>query len=109
MKRKSFKMYLKEGCQEEYMKRYNALWPDLKELFRDCGILDFTIYLDKETNWLYAFQTLEKHFDEKAVSDNLIMKRWWEFMSDIVHMDCNNHPIILSLDELFHIDWGTNK
>jgi L-rhamnose mutarotase len=98
-------MYLKAGCEEEYAKRYNALWPDLKELLKEMGIVDFSIYWDKETNGLYAFQTLTKNSAADRLNSNLIMQKWWEFMSDIVQVGPDNQPIVVTLDEMFHIDW----
>lgn len=105
MKRKAFKMYLKEGCEEEYVKRYNALWPDLKDLFKEKGIVDFSIYWDKESNCLYAYQIRSKSMDENSLNDSMIMRRWWEYISDIIETDSKNQPIVLPLEEMFHIDW----
>ena len=105
MKRKSFKMYLKKGCEEEYAKRYNALWPDLKALFQEAGIIDFSIYFDKETNSLYAFQILEKNASEEYLKENIVMQKWEEYFSDIIQSNAKNQPIVLPLEEIFHIDW----
>jgi L-rhamnose mutarotase len=98
-------MYLKEGCEEEYAKRYNALWPDLKELLKETGVVDFSIYWDRETNGLYAFQTFTKNCVVDSIDNNLIMQKWWEFMSDIVKVNTDNQPVVVPLDEMFHIDW----
>ena len=32
MIRKAFKMYLKAGCADEYEKRHNELWPEMKAM-----------------------------------------------------------------------------
>ena len=32
MERLAFKMYLNEGQKEEYQKRHNEIWPELKSL-----------------------------------------------------------------------------
>ncbi|RLC38180.1 MAG: L-rhamnose mutarotase, partial [Candidatus Nealsonbacteria bacterium] len=49
MKRVAFKMKLKAGYEEEYKKRHDEIWPELKgELFK-AGIYDYSIFLDKET------------------------------------------------------------
>ena len=34
MVRKGFKMFLNPGMAEEYEKRHNALWPEMKEMIR---------------------------------------------------------------------------
>ena len=59
MKREAFKMYLKPGCEAEYEKRHAAIWPELKALLSQNGVSDYSIYWDKETNILFAFQKTE--------------------------------------------------
>ena len=59
MKREAFKMYLKPGYEAEYEKRHAAIWPELKALLSKNGVSDYSIYWDKETNILFAFQKTE--------------------------------------------------
>ena len=35
MIRKAFKMYLKAGCADEYEKRHNELWPEMKAMIHE--------------------------------------------------------------------------
>ena len=59
MVRKGFKMFLYPGMAEEYEKRHNALWPEMKEMIHEyqadgvvekISLLDgkFVIYVDGE-------------------------------------------------------------
>lgn len=106
MKRKSFKMFLKPGCEEEFIKRYNAMWPDLKELFKESEILDFSIFFDRKNNGLYVFQLFSKEgCEDICSSDHIIMKKWWEFMSDVICVDDMNQPILSYLDEFFYLEF----
>ena len=56
MKRNAFAMRLKPGCEKEYKKRHDAIWPELKAELRKAGVSDYSIYLDRKTNTLFAFQ-----------------------------------------------------
>ena len=56
MKRLAFKMYLNEGMKAEYKKRHDEIWPELKKLLKDNGVSEYSIFLDEETNYLFAFQ-----------------------------------------------------
>ena len=47
MIRKSFKMYLNEGMAEEYEKRHNMLWPEMREMINQCGGHNYSIFLTK--------------------------------------------------------------
>jgi len=43
-----FKMKLKPGFKEEYRRRHNELWPEVKKLLSDNGITDYSIFLMKK-------------------------------------------------------------
>ena len=76
MKREAFKMYLKPGCEAEYEKRHAAIWPELKALLSQNGVSDYSIYWDKETNILFAFQKTEGHrrlSPPGAIADNYLI------------------------------------
>ncbi|MDQ4139504.1 MAG: L-rhamnose mutarotase, partial [Bacteroidota bacterium] len=54
MQRVAFKMKLKPGYRAEYQKRHAALWPELKQVLQNAGISDYSIFLDEETDTLFA-------------------------------------------------------
>ena len=56
MQRLAFKMKLNPGQKEAYTKRHNELWPELKKLLKDAGVSEYSIFIDEETNTLFAFQ-----------------------------------------------------
>ena len=53
--RVAFKMKLLKGCEEEYKKRHDELWPELEQLLKETGISDYSIFLDEETNILFGY------------------------------------------------------
>jgi L-rhamnose mutarotase len=59
MARIAFKMKLHKGYEEEYKKRHNELWPELKELLKTNGVSEYSIFLDKETNILFGVMNAE--------------------------------------------------
>ncbi len=59
MKRIAFKMKLFKGCEEEYKKRHDAIWPELEALLKETGIEDYSIFLDEETNSLFGVLKIE--------------------------------------------------
>ncbi|NMC40916.1 MAG: L-rhamnose mutarotase, partial [Bacteroidales bacterium] len=56
MKRFGFKMKLLPGFKNEYLRRHNEIWPELVKLLKDNGICNYSIFLDEETNTLFAYQ-----------------------------------------------------
>ena len=84
MKREAFKMYLKPGCEAEYEKRHAAIWPELKALLSQNGVSDYSIYWDKETNILFAFQKTEGGAGSQDLGNTEIVQKWWDYMADIM-------------------------
>ena len=82
MKRVAFKMKLSDGYQDEYKKRHDALWPDLKTLLKKKGIEDYSIFLDEETNDLFGYLRIEDQQLLSSLADHPEMKKWWSFMKD---------------------------
>jgi L-rhamnose mutarotase len=99
----AFKMKLFPGCREEYKRRHSALWPELKSLLKENGISDYTIFLDEETDTLFA--VMRKHDTlTKDLSQHPIMKKWWAYMKDMMETYPDDSPVTADLVTVFHID-----
>lgn len=99
----AFKMRLKEGFKEEYIKRHNFIWPELKELLKKSGIADYSIFLDEETNILFAVQQ-QNGQSSQDLGETEIVKKWWAYMADIMDTNPDNSPVSVPLQEVFHLD-----
>lgn len=104
MRREAFKMYLKPGFEKEYEKRHNAIWPELKQLLKESGVSDYTIFWDKETNVLFAYQLAGGDGSSQDLGSNPIVQKWWAYMADIMDTNPDNSPISIPLQEVFHMD-----
>jgi len=104
MKQNAFKMKLKPGFEDEYKKRHDEIWPELSSELTKAGISDYSIFLDEETLTLFAVQKLTDNNTADVLPDNPIVKKWWNYMADI--MDCNpdNSPVAIPLKEVFHLE-----
>jgi len=104
MERLAFKMHLNEGQKEEYKKRHNALWPELYQLLKDAGISEYSIFLDEETNTLFAFQKLNGNRSSQDLGKTEIVQKWWAFMADIMKTNPDNSPVSVALEEVFYME-----
>ena len=104
MIRKGFKMFLYPGMAEEYEKRHNALWPEMKEMIRQCGGHNYSIFLDEETNVLYGYIEIEDEERWAESADTAINRKWWDFMADIMKTNPDNSPVSVGLTPVFHLD-----
>ena len=84
MKRTSFKMFLKPGCEKEYERRHAEIWPELKKMLKDQGVSDYSIFWDKDTNILFAVQKESGAGSSQDLGDNPIVQNWWDYMADIL-------------------------
>lgn len=104
MNKIAFKMKLYPGFKDEYKKRHTAIWPELKKLLKDTGIHDYTIFLDEETNTLFAVQKVAGSEDSQDLGNNEIVQKWWKYMRDIMETNPDNSPITIPLEPVFHMD-----
>ena len=98
------KMQLKKGYEAEYKRRHDAIWPELKELLSKAGISDYTIFLDPETLSLFAVQLQEDGKKAADIASDPIMRKWWDYMADIMDVNPDNSPVCKNLNEVFHMD-----
>jgi L-rhamnose mutarotase len=103
MDRVAFKMKLFPGCEAEYKKRHDIIWPELSELLKQTGISEYSIFLDEETNSLFGFLKAE----DEALLGNLpthpVMQKWWAYMADIMESNSDSSPISIPLKEVFYL------
>ncbi|WP_461639180.1 L-rhamnose mutarotase [Labilibaculum euxinus] len=104
MKRLAFKMHLNEGQKEEYKKRHNELWPELKQLLKEAGVNEYSIFIDEETNTLFAFQKLSSNGGSQDLGQTEVVKKWWKFMADIMKTNADNSPVSVPLEEVFYLE-----
>ncbi|MDR3334313.1 MAG: L-rhamnose mutarotase [Treponema sp.] len=104
MKRKAFAMRLHPGCETEYKRRHDAIWPELKAELRKAGVSDYSIYLDSKTHTLFAFQYLADDATDDELGEKEIVKQWWNMMADLMDTNPDKSPVCDRLTELFHID-----
>ena len=99
--RLAFKMYLNEGQKEEYKRRHDELWPELHKLLKDAGVSEYSIFLDEDTNTLFAFQKVSGEEGSQDLGTTEIVQKWWAYMADIMKTNADNSPVTIPLEELF--------
>ena len=101
---KSFKMHLYEGMAEEYERRHNLLWPEMKDMSHEYGGHNYSIFLDSETNELYGYIEIEDEDKWAESADTAINRKWWDYMADIMDTNPDNSPVSVDLKPVFHLD-----
>jgi L-rhamnose mutarotase len=104
MKRAAFTMKLKPGYEDEYKRRHDEIWPDLSQALARAGIADYSIFLDKKTLTLFAVQKLSEDNTSAELPGLQVMKKWWDYMADIMETNPDHSPACIPLIEVFHMD-----
>ena len=104
MQRVAVKMKLFKGCEDEYKKRHDEIWDELKELLKRSGINDYSIFLDETTNDLIGYLTIDdaKKLDE--LPKEPVMKKWWAYMKDLMETNDDDSPVNIRLKEVFYLN-----
>jgi L-rhamnose mutarotase len=103
-KRFGFKMKMIPGFKEEYRKRHNEIWPELVRLLKNESIGNYSIFLDEETNTLFAYQEQSGASSSQDLGDTEIVKKWWKYMSDIMETNPDNSPVTIPLEQVFYME-----
>jgi L-rhamnose mutarotase len=103
MQRIAFKMKLFKGSEDKYKKRHDEIWAELKELLKQTGIKDYSIFLDETTHDLFAYLTIDDVKKLDLLTNEPIMKKWWSYMKDIMETNEDNSPVTIPLKEVFYL------
>jgi len=103
MARQAFKMKLKPGKKEEYRRRHAEIWPELVKLLNETGVSEYSIFLDEESNTLFAFQLQDGKKSSQDLGDNPIVQKWWAYMKDLMDTNPDNSPVSKPLEEVFYM------
>jgi len=100
----AFKMRLHPNRGEEYRRRHDGLWPELKDLLKQAGISDYSIFLDEETHTLFAVLRRAPDHRMEDLAGEDVMRRWWAHMAHIMETHPDRSPVTVPLRPMFHLD-----
>lgn len=103
MEKYAFRMRLNPGCEDEYRKRHDAIWPELVALLKEAGVSDYSIHLDRETRLLFGVLWRRDDHGMDALPGHEIMRKWWAHMADIMETHPDNEPVAVPLECVFHM------
>ena len=85
--RYAWKATVKEGCLEEYIRRHDAIWPELVDLLKEAGICNYSIW--NVGNELFGYYECAKgaDFAAKTQAESAVVDRWNEYMKDVMVME----------------------
>src|SRR5688572_11438625 len=97
-------MQLKPGQATEYQRRHDALWPELRRELKKAGLSDYSIFLEPGSLTLFAVQKRAEPDRSDGLTTHPVMRRWWDYMADLMEVNPDNSPRCVPLQEVFHMD-----
>ena len=104
MIRKAFRMVLRPGMAEEYQRRHEALWPEMRDMIRAHGGRNYSIFLDPASNALFGYIEIEDEALWAASGRTQVCRKWWDYMAPLMAVNPDNSPVSHDLKPVFHLD-----
>ena len=105
--RRAFRMSVHRGHEVEYERRHNPIWRELEDTLLANGVTTYSIYLDPETNDLFAYVEFDSEERWNAIAQTEVCRRWWRSMRELMPSNPDDSPIASPLKEVFHIQRGS--
>ena len=106
MLRKAFLTEVRPGKQEEYERRHNPIWPELRDILKAHGVHNYSIFLHEETNQLFGYVEIESEEEWNKIADYEVCQKWWKEMTQLLVSESEDSPKAKEkmLREVFHLD-----
>lgn len=97
----AFCLHLRPGAEAEYEKRHDALWPEMKAMLAEHGVLHYEIWLHRETMNLHGFIVRRKDHTMAAIPDHPVQARWRAHMADLLVQGPDGMPVREEMARMF--------
>lgn len=87
MERKAWRGRIVEGMKAEYKRRHDEIWPEMKQVLKDAGISNYTIWANDHE--LFGYYECEKGVDyaNRVQAESDVVKRWNVYMEDVLLLE----------------------
>lgn len=91
MEKCTWKATLLPGKKAEYIRRHDALWPEMAETLRQAGIWNYTIWCCGDE--LFGYYECERGaaYAARVQAESPVVARWNEYMRDVMRMEFDPH------------------
>src|ERR1700722_14502039 len=100
----AFRMVLNPGMREEYERRHAQIWPELVDALHNAGGRDYRIFFDLGSHPLFATPTRTSNHTRDELPQLDVLRKWWDYMADIMQTAPDHTPLQQSLKPVFHLN-----
>ena len=86
MKKYAWKAEIIDGKKDEYVRRHNEIWQEMKDVLTKAGVCNYSIWVCG--NELFGYYECEfgVEYAAKVQSESEVVARWNEYMKDVMIM-----------------------
>ncbi len=99
----AFCLRLRPGCEQEYRRRHDAIWPEMASALSNAGILHFEIFLEPASMLLFAFQVRRANHNVDDLPLQPVWQRWQAHMADLL-VQIDGQPERIALEPMFRLE-----
>lgn len=87
MERYAWRAKLKDGMLEEYVRRHNEIWQELKDVLKAAGICNYSIW--NVGSELFGYYECENgaEYAARVQAESPVVDKWNEYMKDVMEME----------------------
>ena len=83
MERYAWKAIVRDGMLDEYIKRHDEIWPEMKQMLKDAGIRNYTIW--NVGNELFGYYECDSVAEAGRIqAESEINAKWDVYMRDVM-------------------------
>lgn len=86
MERYAWRARVHDGKIDEYIRRHDEIWPEMKEVLSEAGIKNYTIWLQGNELFGYYECSLGIEHATRVQGESPIVDKWNEYMKDVMTM-----------------------
>ena len=86
MTRVAFLLHIKAGCEEEYKRRHDRLWPEVSAEMKSAGIHSMSIFLSGRQAVIFM-ESEDYNRTSRLLATAPASIRWEEYMADVLETE----------------------
>ena len=94
---------IKEGMQEEYIRRHNEIWPEMEQALRDSGIRNYSIWNYGSELFGY-YECPDANYAQAFKASSKVMQCWSESMRHVMEMEKDAEGQNLVYRKVYELD-----
>ena len=105
MEKYAWKGKIVDGSLDEYIRRHDAIWDEMKEVLSQAGIVNYTIW--NVGNELFGYYECKfgREYAARVQAESPVVDKWNEYMTDVMTMVFDEKTGAQALmEEVFYLE-----